>query len=80
MKGQSSIIIAKNVPRMNSESCRCVVVEDKGISNSQVRKNLSEFLGKKYIREGLSDDNYARLERIQKALERESTSAESASS
>lgn len=61
---------------MNSEACVVQVVEDKSISTSQVYKNLSEFLKKKHIQEGLSDDDYARLERIQKALE----NAESASS
>lgn len=61
---------------MNSE---VQVVEDKGISISQVYKNLSEFLKKKHIQERLSDDDYARLERIQKVLEKEIT-AESASS
>ena len=61
---------------LNSETC--VVLEDKGIGNGEVHKNLSEFLGKKYVQEGLSDDKYARLERIQKALEREiAESAES---
>lgn len=50
-------------------SCSVQVLEDKAVSISQVHKNLSEFLKKKHIQEGLSDDDYTRLERIQKALE-----------
>lgn len=55
---------------LNSEAC-VQVVEDKSISSTEVHKNLSDFLGKKHVREGLSDDNYTRLQRIQKTLERE---------
>ena len=58
-------------------NCGVQVMEDKAISISQVHKNLSEFLKKKYIQEGLSDDDYTRLERIQKALETD-VNAESA--
>lgn len=58
-------------------NCEVVVVEDKGISSSQVYRNLTEFLGRKHIQEALSADDYARLQRIQKALEDDAESAAS---
>jgi hypothetical protein len=57
------------------------VLGESVIPVSQVSKNLSQFLKKKHIQEGMSDDDYTRLERVQKALEKESDlNAESASS
>lgn len=48
-----------------------VVVEDSGISSSDMRDKLAEFLGGNHTREGLSEDNYTKLSRFQKALEEE---------
>ena len=47
------------------------VVEEQVMPINQVPKNLSDFLKKKHIQEGLSDDDYTRLKQIQKALEKE---------
>lgn len=47
------------------------VVKDEGISGNDVEERLSAFLKQKHIREGLSDDDYSRLKRFQKALEKE---------
>lgn len=50
---------------------KCEVVEDKGISEQDMKDVLAGFLSKKSVREGLSEDDYAKLSRFQKALEEE---------
>ena len=47
------------------------VVQDESMSGKDVEERLSAFLKQKHIREGLSDDDYSRLKRFQKALKKE---------
>ena len=54
---------------LNTEVCR--IEEDKPISGEEMEKKLSEFLGKKSTRNGLSDDKYSTLKRFQEALKKE---------
>jgi len=49
----------------------CHVQEDKPITGEEMEKKLTEFLKKKSTRNGLSDDKFGTLERLQEALKQE---------
>ncbi len=53
---------------MEATSEGCEVVEDKSISSNDMKDLLTEFLGKKYVRKGLSEDYFSRLHRLKEGL------------
>ena len=49
----------------------CHIEEDRPVSGEQVEKKLAEFLKNKSTRNGLTDDKFSTLKRLQEALKQE---------
>ena len=56
---------------MNVENSQ--IMKDEPIAPEDMRKQLEEFLKKKYVREGLSKDKYTRLKGLMVSLQGDNT-------